>query len=238
MGDFLDAFVAGFEPDVLIRMGLAVLLGGLIGIEREQRSRPAGLRTMIIVCLGATIIMIVSTKLGTQFFSGPGESVIRVDPGRIAAGIVTGIGFLGAGVVLRLGDIVRGVTTAACIWFVAALGIAIGEGHYFLSVSATILALLVLWALHFVELSFRSRVYRKVILSVDSDASSEVLDRAREILEKAGATLQDLRTCEIKANARTSLCFYIKIRQVFQSHDVVKKMVGLEGVHSVEWESE
>ena len=99
---------------------LAILLGGAIGLERESRGRPAGLRTHILVCLGATIIMIASTRMGELTQALSPASRIQVDPGRIAAGIVTGIGFLGAGAIIRIGDLVRGLTTAGCIWFVAA----------------------------------------------------------------------------------------------------------------------
>jgi putative Mg2+ transporter-C (MgtC) family protein len=236
MRELFEYISLGFDLSVLGRLGLAVLLGGLIGLEREKRSRPAGLRTMIIVCLGATIIMIVSAHVPMQFLRGPGEEVIRVDPARIAAGIVTGIGFLGAGVVLKLGDIVRGVTTAATIWFVAGLGIVIGQSHYVLAVTATILALVVLWAMHYVEALFRTGVYRSVTLEVDSGRSGEVLDEARAALEEAGAALMDLKTREVAAEGRTELRFDIKIKQQFQAHDVVKRMVGFEGVLSADWQ--
>jgi putative Mg2+ transporter-C (MgtC) family protein len=236
MASFWNTLTSSIQTEIFLRMVLAVVLGGLIGLEREHRSRPAGLRTMIMVCLGATIIMIVSAELPSQFYSGPGETVIRVDPGRIAAGIVTGIGFLGAGVVLKLGDIVRGVTTAACIWFVAALGIAIGEGHYVLSVSATLLALLVLWAFHHVELMFRSGVYRNITVRVEAGRSGDVLGEVWNILKKAGATILDLRTSEQKDEGETSIRIYIKIKQEFQSHDLVKRTITLEGVRSVKWE--
>jgi putative Mg2+ transporter-C (MgtC) family protein len=236
MESFWQTLTFGAQMENFLRMALAIVLGGLIGLEREHRSRPAGLRTMIMVCLGATIIMIVSAELPSQFYSGPGNTVIRVAPGRIAAGIVTGIGFLGAGVVLKLGDIVRGVTTAACIWFVAALGIAIGEGHYVLSVSATLLALLVLWAFHYVELAFRSGVYRSITLNVGADRSGDVLGEVWDILKNAGANILDLRTSEVKEEGETSLRIYIKVQQKFQSHDLVKRTVALEGVHSVKWE--
>ncbi len=236
MENILAAFTEGLGIEVLVRMGLAIVLGGMIGLEREHRGRAAGLRTMIIVCLGSTIIMIVSTELPMQFYSGPGEAVVRVDPGRIAAGIVTGIGFLGACVVLKLGDIERGVTTAACIWFVAALGIAIGQGHYVLSVLATALALIVLGALHYLELRFRSGVYRRIVVKVDADRSPEALAQVRGLLHEDGATLLDLRTSEVKSEAQTSLCFFVKCRQDFQSHDLVKKMCSIDGVLSVSWE--
>ena len=235
--DFIQqVLLANIDYEVFLRMGLAVVLGGLIGLEREQRSRPAGLRTLIIVCLGATIIMIVSTKLPTQFFSGPGEAVVRVDPGRIAAGIVTGIGFLGAGVVLKIGDIVRGVTTAACIWFVAALGIAIGEGHYALSVLATVTVLAVLWLLHYVEIFFRSNVYPKVTVKVRSEDADAAVESAKKIFEEFKGSVKDLKACVEVGSDETLLCFSLKMRQHLQAHDVVKKLQVLGGVRSVEWD--
>ncbi|MBW2261311.1 MAG: MgtC/SapB family protein [Deltaproteobacteria bacterium] len=227
--DFIQqVLLADLDYEVFLRMGLAVVLGGLIGLEREQRSRPAGLRTLIIVCLGATMIMIVSTKLPAQFFSGPGEAVVRVDPGRIAAGIVTGIGFLGAGVVLKLGDIVRGVTTAACIWFVAALGIAIGEGHYALSILATITVLFVLWMLHYVEIFFRSNVYPTVTVKVQSEHADAAVDSAKKIFGQFKGSVKDLKACVEVGSDETLLCFSVKMRQHLQAHDVVKKLQILD----------
>jgi putative Mg2+ transporter-C (MgtC) family protein len=235
MEDPLQLILAGLDREILIRLVLAVVLGGLIGLEREFRGRAAGLRTLIIVCLGATIIMIVSTRLAAQFFTGPGEAVVRVDPGRIAAGIVTGIGFLGAGVVLKIGDIVRGVTTAAAIWFVAALGITIGEGHYGLAIAATAVALVVLWLFNFMEAGFSAALYRTVTLKVDAEHARDARGKAQKILEKSRARMQDLKVCEEVASGQTELCFFIKVRQRYQALDVVNEIKAIDGVHRVEW---
>ena len=106
-----------FVTNALFKLLLAILLGGAIGLEREFRGRPAGLRTNILVCLGATMIMIGSTSMAefSQMLSP--NFRVSVDPGRIAAGVVTGIGFLGAGAIIRFEDLVRGLTTAGCIWY-------------------------------------------------------------------------------------------------------------------------
>jgi putative Mg2+ transporter-C (MgtC) family protein len=236
MHQLWDQLFTAMDVQVYVRLGLAVLLGGLIGLEREFRGRAAGLRTLIIVCLGATIIMIVSTKLPAQFYTGPGEAVVRVDPGRIAAGIVTGIGFLGAGVVIKLGDIIRGVTTAACIWFVASLGIAIGQGHYDLAVASTAIALVVLWLLHYVEAAFHSALYRSVTVKVDSADAQEIVGSVRSTLVRFKAVLQDLKVSEDVRAGETELCFYIKIRQNFQANDVVKDIDKHPGVRFVSWD--
>ncbi len=114
---------------------VSVFLGGLIGLERQVHDKPAGLRTNILICLGSCVFTIISTKL-------PGA-----EPGRIAAQIVTGIGFLGAGAIIQSGASVHGLTTSACIWIVASIGMACGTGMYFLALIATILTLIALMLL-------------------------------------------------------------------------------------------
>jgi putative Mg2+ transporter-C (MgtC) family protein len=140
---FLERFLAdfSFDPlyfvfDILIPSFLAVIFGGLIGLQRERHERPAGLRTHALVCLGATVFTLVS-YVGFSQVGG-------VDPSRIAAGIVTGIGFIGAGAIFRQGILVKGVTTAASIWISAAIGLALGTRLYYLAVLATLFGLLVL----------------------------------------------------------------------------------------------
>ena len=124
----------------VIKILLAVLAGGLIGIEREFRDKAAGFRTLIFICLGSALFAIYSVKLaGTN------------DPTRIATGIVTGVGFLGAGVIMREGGRVTGLTTAATIWLTAAIGMGIGGGQYLLSGSTVLLAMIVLWIFPFIE---------------------------------------------------------------------------------------
>ena len=122
------------QPEDLLKIALAVLAGGFIGIEREFRDKAAGFRTLIFICVGATLFTIFSLRLA-------GDK----DPTRIAANIVSGVGFLGAGVILREGGRVVGLTTAATIWLTAALGMGLGGGQYALIGVAVLLALIVLW---------------------------------------------------------------------------------------------
>ena len=124
------------------RLMLATILGGLIGWEREHAHRPAGLRTNMLVSLGAALFTILSLH-------GFG---LQTDPSRVAAQIVTGIGFLGAGTLLRTGEWVRGLTTAAGLWTVAAIGMAVGVGFYWLAIAATAIALIVLVIVRFFEI--------------------------------------------------------------------------------------
>lgn len=147
---FIERFLTEFDFnlidiifDVLIPSVLAIIFGGLIGLQRERHERPAGLRTHALVCLGATVFTLVS-YLG---FS----SSATLDTSRIAAGVVTGIGFIGAGVIFRQGILVKGVTTAASIWISAAIGLALGTKLYYLAIVATIIGLVVLSFLKYLE---------------------------------------------------------------------------------------
>jgi putative Mg2+ transporter-C (MgtC) family protein len=128
---------------VVARLGIAALLGCAIGVERELRDREAGIRTHLLVSLGAALFTIISA-FGFHEFLASGASVVRADPTRIAAQIVTGIGFLGAGAIIREGLSIRGLTTAATLWVVAAIGMACGAGWYWAAVVATLLTIVAL----------------------------------------------------------------------------------------------
>jgi putative Mg2+ transporter-C (MgtC) family protein len=133
----------------LLRLALAAVLGGLIGMERELREREAGLRTHLLVAVGSALFTIVSAY-GFDAFIESGADVVQTDPTRIAAQIVTGIGFLGAGAIIRQGFSVRGLTTAATLWVVAAVGLAAGAGYYSAAVITTALVLVALYPLRIV----------------------------------------------------------------------------------------
>jgi putative Mg2+ transporter-C (MgtC) family protein len=135
-------------PHILLRLTVAAALGGAIGLERELRERQAGLRTHLVVCVGSALFTLVSAYA----FTSP-----RVDPTRIAAQIVSGIGFLGAGAIIRQGLSVRGLTTAATLWLVAAIGMASGAGYYDAAIIATLGALLTLGPLRIVAFRVTSR---------------------------------------------------------------------------------
>jgi putative Mg2+ transporter-C (MgtC) family protein len=143
--------------DALLRLLIAALLGGAIGFEREIRDREAGVRTHLLVSLGSALFTIISAY-GFHDFLVQGGSVVRADPSRIAAQIVTGIGFLGAGAIIRQGLSVRGLTTAATLWLVAALGMACGAGYYWPAVAATGLTLLALWPLRILAYQVIERI--------------------------------------------------------------------------------
>lgn len=127
--------------ELLGRLLLAALLGSVIGLERERLNWAAGLRTHMLVCVGSALVMLVSTF---GFEDVRGQNGVVLDPSRVAAQVVSGIGFLGAGSILLRGEVVRGLTTAASLWSVAAIGLAVGGGLYVASISATIIILIIL----------------------------------------------------------------------------------------------
>ncbi len=145
-----DGAVAG-------RLVLAAFLGASVGFEREIRDREAGVRTHLLVALGSALFTIVSAY-GFHEFLTSGASVVRADPTRIAAQIVTGIGFLGAGAIIREGLSIRGLTTAATLWVVAAVGMAAGAGFYWPAVAVTALTLFALWPLRLLAYRLVERI--------------------------------------------------------------------------------
>ena len=152
--------------EVLLKLGLALLIGTIIGTEREYKNKAAGLRTLILICLGSTLFTILSSHVGA-----PNET------GRIASNIVTGIGFLGAGAIMREGLTVSGLTTASSIWVTAALGMAVGAGQYYLSFMATFIVLSVLTLFGFIQPlldHFKKTIELHITLASENFSVSEI----------------------------------------------------------------
>jgi putative Mg2+ transporter-C (MgtC) family protein len=152
------------EIDLTIRVLTAAALGGLVGFEREWSNHAAGLRTHILVCIGSAAIMLLSIYGFNQFVN---ESNVRMDPARLAAQVISGIGFLGAGAIMRDGSKVSGLTTAASIWVVAAIGLCVGAGFLFAAVLTTVIVLISLFVLNKLENQMmRHRRHRQLIIAV------------------------------------------------------------------------
>lgn len=149
--------VTGEQQEIVFRLLAALLAGVIIGYERSFHGRPAGLRTHMLVCVASAMLMLV-TVYQTHWMSAP-DGVIRLDPTRMAQGIMTGIGFLGAGVIVKEGMSVRGLTTSASIWVTAAIGILAGIGFYFPLVLSVVLVFLVLSVFRWVEKRVPSQVF-------------------------------------------------------------------------------
>jgi putative Mg2+ transporter-C (MgtC) family protein len=181
--------------EALLRLALAATLGGLIGIERELREREAGLRTHLLVALGSALFTIVGAY-GFHEFLESGQAVVRADPTRISAQIVTGIGFLGAGAIIRQGLSVRGLTTAATLWVVAAVGLAAGAGYYSGAVITTALVLIALYPLRILAYRILRRVRpedgRLLVELPAGHPPGDVIDE----VERAGARIDSIEVSQ------------------------------------------
>ena len=154
-----------WPAEYAVRLLMAMIAGGLVGMERELRGRQAGFRTNILVCVGSALTMIVSISFAERSWPHDDQTIdLNIDPARIAYGIMTGIGFLGAGTIIKSGVAVRGLTTAAAMWCVAAVGMAAGLGMYTLTAIATILIVAALWILDYLENFFPKWRYRTVVV--------------------------------------------------------------------------
>jgi len=166
----------------IIRLLVAALLGFLIGLEREVHGRAAGLRTHLLVCMGSAVFMILSESIARSMLDTYGPTATIPDPGRIAAQVVTGIGFLGAGTILKEGFTIRGLTTAACLWIAAGIGLTAGAGLYTISVATTFISLFFLISLQYFEKICRKDTYRVLAITTDNETSvSEIIEQVKSV---------------------------------------------------------
>ena len=214
--------------DNLLRLSLAAVLGGAIGFERELRDREAGLRTHLLVCLGSALFTIVSAY-GFREFLTSGDQVIRADPTRIAAQIVTGIGFLGAGAIIRQGLSVRGLTTAATLWVAAAIGIASGAGYYSGAVLGTVVTLVALWPLRIAAYQVFERIRpeeRSIVIDLRPETS---LAQLLDALEREKARIEHFQL-EDEHDRRI-----VTLTLDTPSDKLLAKLGDLEFVQGVQW---
>jgi putative Mg2+ transporter-C (MgtC) family protein len=222
MGGLLDIF----DPSTLRllgSLGLAAVLGGVIGLERELSGKPAGFRTNLLICVGAALLTNLSIRV-----AGLATPGMNADPARIAAQIVSGIGFLGAGTIIQSRGSVHGLTTAATLWVVAAIGMAVGSGSYIEASLTTFLVLVALVALGWVEGRFLPEHGR--ILRVTTDAEPGVLGRVQTALLEAGLNV------EITEVERQDSRIFAAFEVTGRARDwqgVVESVAGIDGVRKV-----
>jgi putative Mg2+ transporter-C (MgtC) family protein len=216
----------------LLRLSLAAVLGGLIGVERELREREAGLRTHLLVSLGSALFTIVGAY-GFHEFLDSGANVVRADPTRIAAQIVTGIGFLGAGAIIRQGLSVRGLTTAATLWVVAAVGLACGAGYYSTAVITTALVLLALYPLRIIAyrvlVRFRPEDGHLLVELRAGAAPGEIIDA----IEATGARVDSVVVSQEGDRRRLELG--LNLPKNARPPELVLKLADVESVVEVQW---
>src|SRR6266480_3731564 len=182
MRDAFTRMVEIFRLDLMLQLGLATLLGGVIGLEREFKSKPAGLRTNILICIGSVLYTHLSLAMLT---ASTGVIPAGTDTTRVAAQIVTGVGFIGAGTILHARGAVVGLTSAATIWVVAAIGIALGSGYYLEGVGTTLAVIIVLAGLGRIEKIVQSHSMRSTI-TVHAHAGPTVLEDLETLVRRSG----------------------------------------------------
>jgi putative Mg2+ transporter-C (MgtC) family protein len=182
----LGTMVLPLDAELALRVLVAAILGGLIGLERELHEHPAGIRTHLLVALGCALFTVISIY---GFDVGPGPR----DPARLAAQIVTGIGFLGAGAILKYGTSIRGLTTAASLWATSAVGVTIGTGWYLLGLVGATLILFSLWPLHLLSRRLRLRNAQSVRLRLGLQRL-ELLGELSRRLTELGAQVEGVQT--------------------------------------------
>jgi putative Mg2+ transporter-C (MgtC) family protein len=218
--------------EIVARVVLAAALGGAIGLERELREREAGLRTHLLVSVGAALFTMVSAYAWTDWHFSNRSGVV-FDPTRIAAQVVSGIGFLGAGAIIRQGLSVRGLTTAATLWVVAAIGMASGVGYYEAAVVTTALVLVSLWPLRLLayRMSIRFRPEEgRLAVELPSGASAvSVLDA----VERAGANVTGLEFQDEGDRRRVDL--RIRLGTERTAAELIDALTEAEAVRVARW---
>jgi putative Mg2+ transporter-C (MgtC) family protein len=216
-----------YHLTMALRLLTAAILGGLIGIERESLNKAAGFRTHTLVAVGSCLIMITSIEMYTRI----GEGFIS-DPGRIAAQVVSGIGFLGAGTIMRSGHGIKGLTTAASLWVVAGIGLAVGAGNYFTSATTTVIV--------FFVLVYMSRLEGLIKSTKKKDKAIEVIikDRPGQLgLVSTCLGNMDVHIRSVQLNHegtedKVILKFLVNIPYCLQIQDVVSEVKKIDGVYN------
>ena len=224
--------------DSLIKLAVATVFGAAVGLEREIHGRPAGLRTNALVCMASCLLIVVSRTGALVGLDRTANFVVSVDPARMAAGIVTGIGFLGAGAILRVKEsFVRGLTTAAGIWFVASLGIAVGLGAFSVAAIALALGLVVLIFMTRLERKIADVGYRTLALDVELEKLSTVEKSMEKLFTRWKINVHQESYRIDNERSRVRLSIALRVREGRKGRaPIIKEAAAMDGVHTVSWE--
>ena len=210
----------------IARLSIAAFLGGIVGLERQQRHKSAGLRTHILVSLGSCLVMLISYKL----YAGV-QGLTNADPARLAAQVVSGIGFLGAGTIMKEGLTIKGLTTAASLWVVAGVGLAVGAGYYVGAVTTTVLSVLALTYLPRFERLYGCGPSQVAIVVRSVDKPGQI-GRIGSYLGTKNVAICDIKIDEVGKNEiHISVILDVTDRRIIP--DIVDGMRGIEGVVDV-----
>lgn len=215
------------EYDMILRLSLACFLGGLIGLERESLNRPAGLRTYTLVCMGSALAMMVSLEMYYEY-----HATVNADPGRIAAQVISGIGFLGAGTIMREGANIQGLTTAAGLWVVACVGLAVGAGMYLAAVVTTALILMVL--VYFFKLEDKISGLREYKLyKVTMADKPGQIGRVGMALGEEGVHIKNIKLSHVEGD-KLEVEMMLKLPSMIRPRQIAEILHQVPGVDRVE----
>lgn len=222
--------------DILLRLALTVVVSLVIGYNRSEHGKAAGMRTTLLVCLAASVAML-QVNLLLPMAGRPSDSFVMNDLMRLPLGILTGVGFIGGGAILRRGSIIVGVTTAATLWLVTVIGLCIGGGQIALGLAATILGILALWVLRWIEDGLRREQHAQFSIEVDATGPAEAEIQRR--LVGAGLSITGFRVAYAVANKRRKLVF--DVREFCRPSDVavpniVNELALIPGVTKLKWQ--
>ena len=218
--------------EIHIKLFLAFLLGGILGVERQRHGRAAGLRTHILVCLASTALVSISTVISLQW---PVSENVRIDPTRLAAGIMTGMGFICAGTIIRSRTYIRGLTTSASVWLTAALGIIIGLGVYDLALKTAMLSFLVLIGLNKIDNLIWTEKF--VVLTISVSPADDLLEELKAVCLVKGAKIVDVHFSRNKKTANTIYKIHLKFSREVNGENLTQKLLNFPSVQKVNWKS-
>lgn len=219
------------ETQIILRVLVGAVLGAAVGLERERSDQPAGLRTHMILVIGATLAMVLSVNLGYLFAREGTPS----DPARLAAQVISGIGFLGAGAILRYGFTVKGLTTATSLWTMAIVGLTVGAGYYLIAVIATVLMLVVLGLLNSLENRFvRTAVSR--FIQVEANYQKGVVKSIRKIVQKYSDNLLSFTIQKHIKNQRLRIQVVARISRDQTLEELIEAISDIDGVRNLKVE--
>jgi putative Mg2+ transporter-C (MgtC) family protein len=218
--------------EMVVRIVLAAALGGLLGAEREISDQPAGLRTHILVSLGAALFTLVGT-FGASLLQ-EGEATVRLDPTRVAAQVVTGIGFLGAGAIIQQGLSIRGLTTAASLWVTAAIGTAVGIGFYSAALATAVITVASLLGLKPLERRLLIRLSRGRRSLIVETAPDFRLAQLRRALENLGVTVLGIKVAA-ESEGREQYVVSVRVPRGQSPEEVLRAAHDTPGVSRMDW---
>ena len=232
---WLNQFLNSIQFEMLIRLILSAILGGIVGMERGSGDRPAGFRTHILVCAGSALLMLVSLYGFDGFDQVPFEYPRNRDSARIAAQVVSGIGFLGAGTILHEGLTVRGLTTAASLWMVSAIGLATGAGMYFISIVATVVTMVTLVTFHNWEKRFGAgRNPDRKFIRITAANNPGLITSVTNYLTESGVKVKTINVKNNASKKQIVLELYLKFGPEQDAGSITMGIQQIDGILTIE----